>query len=290
MRGNPATANDPAVAEIAALVKQFEDSILKSANKAGPEVSEMYGKLMKEYEETQKLVYSDIAVKIMEETNPEVIGKMLHEVGKTTPFNQVKKIIDYAKKLDVQTGGDILTGIRQSFLAKHLSSSEGQAMNTLGAMQRKLADPDFARTFDALIPEAQKKRLYTLITEAEILGRGVGGELALAVRSTQLAGAQGVAAGGGNAGLLANIVKVTTPAFIAKFSSNPDLTRRMLRMLKTANKYVNNPKDMPPEVYRALSLMLAKFAGEGALEYSEQQAEERMAPIRQQIQQLKQAR
>lgn len=260
MRGDPATANDPAVAELTMIVKGFEESLLKSTRKVDPQLAKTYEKLMKEYEKTQNVLFSDVAVRMMKQGNPEEIGRMLSKPGQVTPVKEIRKIIKEAKKLGVKEGGDILKGIRKGFLAKNLASAEGQGMATLASFKKKLADPDFARTFNELVPEAEKKKLYNLLQEAEILNRGVGGEFSLAVRSAQLAGAQGVIAGGGNAGLIANLAKVLTPAKMAEAVASPETARQMLGMIKTANKYVGTPEKMPPQVARAFATHLANLS------------------------------
>ena len=288
MRGDPATANDPAVAELTAIVKGFEESLLKSARKSSPETAAMYEKLMKEYQAAQELMYSDVAVRIMKEGNPELIGRSLTQQGQVTPYKEVRKIVQEAKKLGVKQGGDVLKGIRQGFLAKHLASAEGQSMATLAKFKNKLADPDFARTFNELIPQSQKQAIFRLLEEAEILNRGVGGEFSLAVRSAQLAGAQGVAVGGGNAGLLANLVKLITPAKLADAVADPKRAQRMLRMMQTANRYANAPDTMPPEVARGLSLMMAKLAGTMAADANEQELTREQQPEIERLEKLQQ--
>jgi len=287
LKGDPATANDPAVAELTGIVKGFEESLLTSARKSDPALADTYEKLMKEYNKTQNILYSDVATKILREGNPELVGRTLAATGTTTPIKELRKIIAEAKKLGVKQGGDVLKGVRKGFLAKHLSAAEGQALNTLSNLKNKLADPDFSRTFNELVPPEEKKRIFRLLEEAEILNRGVGGEFSLAVRSSQLAGAQGVAVGGGNAGLIANTVKLLTPNFIARVSSDPKRAQAMLGLLKTATRYVNVPESMPPEVKRAFALRLAKFMGEGAMEADSAQADAEMAPLRQELEALR---
>lgn len=290
MRGNPATANDPAVAELTNIVKKFEESLLTSARKSSPELADTYEKLMKQYEKTQNILFSDVAVKILNEGSPELVGRSLAAPGLVTPVKEVRKIIAEAKKLGVKQGGDVIKGIRKGFLAKHLSSAEGASLNTLQSFKNKLADPDFARTFNELVPPAEKKRLYRLLEETEILNRGVGGEFSLAVRSAQLAGVQGVAVGGGNAGLIANLAKIITPAKMAEAASDPKLANQMLGMVKIAQKYVNIPEKMPPEVVRAFSAMLAKFSAASASEIEQaerdQKAQEMLPELRNMQQQM----
>lgn len=286
LKGDPATANDPAVAEIANIVKGFEESILKSLKKQQAQarnlgdteqadkikdVLDTYTSLMAKYTESQAIAYSDVAVKIMREGNPEMIGRTLADAGKVTPVKEVRKIITEAKKRGQGAQGDrIIEGIRQGFMQQHLSAPEGgAALDVIRNFEKKLSQPDFRRTFNELFPPADRKRIEQLIREAEILSRGVGGEFSLAVRSAQLAGAQGLATGGGNAGIIANAVKLMTPGFMAKAAANPDLAKQMLGTIKLARKYMNNPEDMPPQVYRALSLMLGKLSVTMAMDAAE---------------------
>lgn len=260
MRGDPATANDPAVAELTMIVKGFEESLLKSTRKVDPQLAKTYEKLMKEYEKTQNVLFSDVAVRMMREGNPEEIGRMLSKPGQVTPVKEVRKIIKEAKKLGVKEGGDIIKGIRKGFLAKNLAAADGQGMTTLAAFKKKLADRDFARTFNELATESEKKAIYKLLQKTEILSRGVGGEFSLAIRSAQLSGAQGILAGGGNAGLIQNLFKLLTPAKLADAVASPKTARQMLGMVETAIKYVRTPDEMPPEVARAFSTHLASLA------------------------------
>ena len=290
LRGNPATANDPAVAEIAKIVKGFEESMLKSLAKqkqtalnAGnteqakriSEVLDNYTDLMKRYEESQKITYSDVAVKIINEGNPEIVGRSLAQVGLITPVKEVRKIIAEAKKRGIMDGVGserIMEGLRQGFLQQHLSAAPGRSLDAIRNFEQKLAQPDFARTYGELIPASQQKVISTLLKEVEILTRGgVGGEFSLAVRSSQLAGAQGLASG---AGLISNTVKLLTPAFLAKYAAKPERAKEMIGTIRMARRYMMNPDEMPPAVRRALALKIGKLSAEMAMDRNEQEMKE----------------
>lgn len=290
LRGNPATANDPAVAEIAKIVKGFEESMLKSlakqkqvAAKAGnteqskriTEVLDNYTDLMKRYEDSQKITYSDVAVDIINEGKPEIVGRSLAQVGLITPVKEVRKIIAEAKKRGVIDGVGserIMEGLRQGFLQQHLSAAPDRALDVIRNFEQKLAQPDFARTYGEIVPASHQKLISTLLKEVEILTRGgVGGEFSLAVRSSQLAGAQGLASG---AGLISNTVKLLTPAFLAKYAARPERAKEMIGTIRMARRYMMNPDEMPPAVRRALALKIGKLSAEMAMENSEREMEE----------------
>lgn len=289
LRGDPSTANDPAVAEIAKIVKGFEDSMLKSlskqkqaALKAGDkeqakriaDVLDGYTDLMKRYEESQKITYSDVATKIIREGNPEVVGRSLAQTGKVTPVKEVRKIVEEAKKRGVLdgTGSErIMLGLRQGFLQQHLSAAPGRSLDAVRNFEQKLAQPDFRRTYNELFSEGQKKTIDTLLKEAEILSRGVGGEFSLAVRSSQLSGAQGAASG---ANLISNTIKLITPAFLAKAAADPSLAKQMIGTIKLARRYMARPDEIPAPVMRALTLMLGKLSVELAVDVRTEQMEE----------------
>jgi threonine aldolase len=69
---------------------------------------------MKEYNETQELLYSDVAKAIIDQGNPELLGKYLTQAGQVTPVQELRKIIAYAKKADVEVGGKIMKGLLKS--------------------------------------------------------------------------------------------------------------------------------------------------------------------------------
>lgn len=280
MKGDPATKADPAVRELTALVKGFEARMLKSAEKADPDIGSMYRNLMKEYNDTQELLYSDVAKALIDQGNPELLGKYLTKAGTVTPVQELKKIIQYAKKADVDAGGNILRGVKQGFLNQHLGSASGQGALKLEQFRKKLADEDFVRTYEELFSPAERERHYKLLEELEILNRGVGGELALSVRSAQVSGVTGAAKG---QSIIANTIKAITPAKLAEAASDPKRAQQMLGLLKSlqASNKANTP--LSPQALRGIGVLL----GETGREMYQQQSDvERQAVRQRQAQEL----
>ena len=280
MKGDPATKADPAVRELTALVKGFEKRLLKSAEKADPEIGKLYKGLMKEYNETQELLYSDVAKAIIDQGNPELLGKYLTQAGQITPVQELRKIIAYAKKADVEVGGKIMKGVKQGFLNRHLGAAKGEGVVKLESFRKKLADEDFVRTYEELFSPAERQRHYRLLDELEILNRGVGGELALSVRSAQVSGVSGAARG---QSIIANVVKAITPAKLAEAASDPKRAQQMLGLLKQVQYANKSNTPLSPQAIRGIGLLL----GETGREMYQQNADvERQATRERQRQEL----
>lgn len=280
MKGDPATKADPAVRELTALVKGFEKRLLKSAEKADPEIGKLYKGLMKEYNETQQLLYSDVAKSIIDQGNPELLGKYLTQAGQVTPVQELRKIIAYAKKADVEVGGKIMKGVKQGFLNRHLGAAKGEGVVKLESFRKKLADEDFVRTYEELFSPAERQRHYRLLDELEILNRGVGGELALSVRSAQVSGVSGAARG---QSIIANVVKAITPAKLAEAASDPKRAQQMLGLLKQVQYANKSNTPLSPQAIRGIGLLL----GETGREMYQQNADvERQAVRERQRQEL----
>jgi hypothetical protein len=259
MKGDPATRGDPAVRELTALVKGFEKRLLTAAKKTDPDIGKTYENLMKEYNETQELLYSDVAKSILDQGNPELLGKYLTQAGTVTPVQELRKIIQLAKKKDVEMGGKIIKGVKKGFLNRHLGAAKGEGVVKLEQFRKKLADEDFVRTYEELFSPAERQRHYQLIEELEILNRGVGGELALSVRSAQVAGATGAAKG---QSIIANTIKAITPAKLAEAASDPKRAQQMLGLMKQIQYANKTNKPLSPQVIRGIGLLLGETGRE----------------------------
>ena len=259
MKGDPATKSDPAVRELTQIVKSFEAKLLESADKADPAIGQTYKTLMKEYNQTQSIVYSDVATSLLQEGSPELLGRYLTQAGEVTPIQELKKIIKLAKKQDVDTGGNLMKGIKKGFLEKNLSAASGEGIAKVENFRKKLADPDFARTFDELFDKSDKARLFKLLDEVEILNRGVGGELALSVRSAQVSGATGAAKG---QSIISNVIKAITPAKLAEAAANPRRANEMLGLLKRFDYAQKNNLPIPPQALRGMAALLGEMGRE----------------------------
>jgi hypothetical protein len=282
MKGDPATRADPAVRELTILTKQFEEKLLESAKKADPEIGDIYSNLMKQYQDSQTLLYSDVANSILKQGSPELLGRYLTQTGEITPIQEVRKIIQQAKKLDVKEGGNIMLGIKRGFLSKSLSAASGQSFSKIETFKNQLADPDVSRTFNELFSSGEKERIFRLLDEAEILSRGVGGEFALSVRSSQYSGAVGAVKG---QSMLSNAVKAITPAKIAEASADPKRAQEMLGLMKKVNESIAANKPIPQKALNGILLLLAETGREMVSQQGEAEREVQRQRLLQEINQ-----
>lgn len=282
MKGDPATRADPAVRELTILTKKFEDKLLESAQKSNPDLKDIYTNLMKQYQDSQSLLYSDVANSILRQGSPELLGRYLTQTGEITPIQEVRKIINQAKKLDVKEGGNIMLGIKRGFLSKSLSAATGQSFSKIDTFKNKLADPDVARTFDELFSSKEKERIFRLLDEAEILSRGVGGELSLSVRSSQYSGAVGALKG---QSILANAVKAITPAKLAEASADPRRAQEMLGLMKKVNESIAENKPIPQKALNGILVLLAETGREMVSQQGEVEREAQRQRLLQEINQ-----
>ena len=275
--GNPATKNDPAVGELTNIVKAFEATMLKSADKHFAKMdipdglleppSGLYRELMKQYNSSQDVLYSSIADSLLKNNKPEKLGDFLSSVGEVTPYKEMQKIMkegefsaDYIKKVN--------DSIESRFLSGFISDANG--LTSLDNLAKKLSDPRFSETFNEVVKPQTKANLMRLVKQADILSRGIGGEAALAVKSAQFSGARGVVRGeGGATGFAVNLLKVLTPSRLAKISSNPDVSNRLLGILKQVEKAPAG--ELPQDVKMGLATLMAYKPFQEIMRESEQE-------------------
>lgn len=265
LKGDPATANDPAVAELAGIVKNFEDQMLKQAGKVNPDIVKQYTEAMEAYSKSQKTLFNDTMVEALKK-DPELVARTLLAPGRTTPIKDIKKLVAEAKKLKAKgklTGevSDPLQGLRRSFLEGALSGEGGQGISQMRGLESKLADPEFRRTFEALFDAQTVAKVDKLIKQAQILSRGPGGELALSVRSRQVTAAESVIRPDRSLTQRAvAIITAMTPNKLAQFITNPSEINRLLNIQSTVLKAYREGKEIPAAALRGLITMVGADA------------------------------
>ena len=152
-----------------------------------------------------------------------------------------------------------MKGVKKGFLNRHLGAARGEGVVKLENFRKKLADEDFVRTYEELFSPAERGRHYQLLEELEVLNRGVGGELALSVRSAQVSGVTGAAKG---QSIIANVVKAITPAKLAEAASDPKRAQQMLGLLKQAQYANKSNTPLSPQAIRGIGLLLGETGRE----------------------------
>jgi len=260
LRGDPATKNDPAVAELASIVNNFETKMLAQAQKTSPELVEMYTKAMKQYSQAQDTLYNN-TMKAALKDDPELVARHLLSYGRVTPIKDIRNLVKEAKKLKSTTGRDVLAGLRRSFMEKALAGEGGQGINQLLNLEKRLGDPDFLRTYEELYDAQTVAKVNKLIKQANILSRGPGGELALSIRSRQATAAESVIRPDRTlAQRFSAVVIANMPRIIAKNITDPASIDRLSNIVKVVIKAENEGKRIPAAAVRGL-LVMAGDAG-----------------------------
>jgi len=260
LKGDPATANDPAVAELAGVVRNFEEQMLKQAGKAKPELVEQYTKAMQAYSKSQRTLFNDTMIEALKK-DPELVARTLLSPGRTTPVKDIKRLVAEAKKLKKSgefkgTVSDPLNGLRRSFLEGALSGEGGKGIEQMRGLESKLADPEFRRTFEALFDAQTVGKIDKLIKQAQILSRGPGGELALSIRSRQASGAEAVInPKRGLTDKAVGVVVAMLPNMMAKYITKADEIDRLLNLTKTIVKAYENEQKIPASAMRGILTM-----------------------------------
>ena len=276
LRGDPTTKSNPAVAELAGIVKQFENTLIEQANKSGPELAKSYQKLMSEYEHSQKVLFSDTMAEALGR-DPELVARTLLSEGRTTPVKEIKKLVAEAKKLrksgDLKgTVSDPLNGLRRSFLERGLAGEGGDGIAQMRGLESKLADPEFRRTFEALFDKGTVSTIDKLIKQAQILSRGPGGELALSIRSRQASAAETVIRPDRTiAQRMTAVLVAKLPNLMAEYVSDKKSIDRLLNLTKVVVRAQEGKKPIPAAAVRGILTMLGGSAVE--VEGQRQQAE-----------------
>jgi hypothetical protein len=265
LRGDPATANNPAVAELTGIVKNFEEQMLKQAGKANPELVEQYTKAMTDYSKTQRTLFNDTMLEALKK-DPELVARTLLAPGRTTPIKDIKRLVAEAKKLKKSgeltgTVSDPLNGLRRSFLEGALSGQGGMGIEQVRGLESKLANPEFRRTFEALFDPQTVGRIDKLIKQAQILSRGPGGELALSIRSRQASAAESVIRPDRSlTQKLIGTVVAMTPSLLTKAVTDPQKMDRLANLMTVVIKAQNEDKRIPPAAVRGILVLIGDAA------------------------------
>lgn len=266
LRGDPATANDPAVAELASIVKNFENQMLTQASKKNPEIVDLYTNAMKSYTQSQDRLFNNTMIEALKK-DPELVARTLLAEGRTTPIRAVRDLVKEAKKLR-RSGEfegpvrDPLNGLRRAFLEKALEGEGGQGIQQLINLRSKLEKVEFRRTFEELYPPETVNKIEKLIRQAEILARGPGGELALSIRSRQATAAESVVRPDRTAGQRTiAFITAQMPSIIAKSITDPARIDRLVNLNSVIIKAQREDRRIPAAAVRGMLTL----AGDAAL-------------------------
>lgn len=239
-------ANSPLVAVLSKNIKAINQAMDLSASKLNPKLKEAYKETSDFYRESITELFPESLAKLNNKT-VERVGDTIFATGNVTEIQQMYKSLERAQTINPKLDVNEIRGSLQKNYLSGLIGTEGQetAVASLLALDKKLQDKKFRRTFDAAIPDEQiRSNIETLVNAARLSQTKPQNTFSLALASAQADSAQKVllgvtagtfAAGGlGLAGTLASAGGILlTPLALAKFSTSKSGVKGLLKAEQT---------------------------------------------------------
>lgn len=238
-----AKPNDPIIVDLLKVKKSLQAQ-MRVAAQQDPQLASAFKSLMADYNKTQNVLYSDTAVSLLRNNQPEEAGRLLASPGMVTQPKMLAQIIAEAQRVSAKgVSSPVMDGLRKGFLEQTLRAADSgvttgkSPFTTVESLTNQLNDPRFSDTFNLLFGQQGRDVAQKLIDEANILSRGVGGELALSVRSRQLGAATGALRPDRSImDRISDIIVLRLPDELAKLIADPKVANRVLNGARMARK------------------------------------------------------
>lgn len=257
LKRNQAEPDSKTVAQLTRLVTSIEKSMDQAGSKfAGTAIpfegrladdtaqnlAEQYKFYSKFYREGIQDLYNDTAAKLLD-VNPEFVGKNIFKAGNVTAWQEATAALNRAKKLNPDLNvQETIQSVRRGYL-EDLLKNEGSFAQLADKLKN---DETLRRTFEAVLPAEQQKRVRTLLNAAKMseVTPSANAPLFFAAQQAQATGAilsLGSLVLSDNARDLAidNPIKsallggviLLGPRFWAKAALNPEATNAALKII-----------------------------------------------------------
>jgi hypothetical protein len=139
----------------------FEGRLAEDTTTTLTDQYKFYSKL---YRDSITDLYTDTTAKLLQK-DPEFVGKTIYQNGNVTAFEETKRALGRAKKLDPTLNvEDTLNNVRRGYVENLLKSED-----TLAKLGPKLeADEALRRTFQTVLTPAQQTNVMKLLKTAEL--------------------------------------------------------------------------------------------------------------------------
>jgi len=158
-----------------------------SAKRFNPVLKAEYDAAGKIYKEGIEAINGDWIVKSLNKSNPALIGEQLVAAGEKMGITQLRALMAKAKELKSTDQGDnVIESIRANYLTSLFPERTAREAESFA---KKMLQPKFKDTFNAIVDKKTGDQLASLAKEVEILRQGlVGSESAasLAVRGREI--------------------------------------------------------------------------------------------------------
>ena len=173
MKADLGSSDSQANALMVKAIKTLEDSMGQAAKNFNPELKASYEAASKIYAEGIKVINGDWIVRSLNKKNPAQIGEDLVSAGEQIGVESVRKLIAKAKELKSNSQGEnILESMKDSYLQSLFPTRSAREAEQFA---KKMLQPKFRDTFNAIVDPATGNKLKQLAEEVSLMQRGLAG-------------------------------------------------------------------------------------------------------------------
>tara|TARA_R110000796_G_C14556994_1_gene434442 strand:+ start:1211 stop:3283 length:2073 start_codon:yes stop_codon:yes gene_type:complete len=251
--------------------KVLEDTMDSAATKLDPSLKKQYSKVTDYYREGQKVVTASYLKQALDVLDPTEIGAILTQGGRSVGLEQIQALKKLAaktqqelpaafletaagKKLSKELGStDPMEGIRKGFLESILKEGGEGGVKSVESLRKKLADPQFKETFNALFSStAIGEKVQVMFDKLDILqrasgGSGAGFQLSIASRE--------IGAMTQPQPIVDKLINIL-PGFVAKRNLSVKKADEMINMISAATAAQKAGKTLPLSFDKMLNNLL----------------------------------
>ena len=229
---------------IARAIGELEKNMDITAKNLGGELSEKYSYVKNFYKSGIDSIHGDWIVKSLKKDNPAKIAEFLVEAGENVGVENINKLVLKAKQLGVGEGGEnVLKSIRNVYLKKQFPNGTANEVETF---LRKINQPAFRDTFNAVMDQQTAKKVLDLAKEVDIMSKGLKGtesSISLSVRSRELQAATKPA--------LSDTLLLVLGGAVRKSLSPEEMTRK-INVAKVINSKILKNQEVPKSLWDKL--------------------------------------
>lgn len=260
---NKSTTKDSDLVEVLGAEVDMYAKVMKEASDTlSPALRKEYEEVTNFYSKSRDVVTASFLDKAVKVLDPSQIGAMLTKDGLEVPVSQIKNLKKLAAELKSKLpkgsavkglDDDPLSGIRKGYLEQMFKLGGEGGQSSLAKFQKKLQEPKFKATFDALFEGTPvAKNMDRMLKDLDILenvNKG-GGGLQLSV-----AGAEYGVAKGANPNILASL-RDLVPSFMAKRNIKQKNVDKLINMIKAATEAERRGVKLSPSYAMELNNLL----------------------------------
>lgn len=260
---NKSTTKDSDLVEVLGAEVDMYAKVMKEASETlSPALRKEYEEVTNFYSKSRDVVTASFLDKAVKVLDPSQIGAMLTKDGLEVPVSQIRNLKKLASELKSKLpkgstvkglDDDPLSGIRKGYLEQMFKLGGEGGQSSAAKFQKKLQEPKFKATFDALFEGTPVvKNMERILKDLDIFENinKAGGGMQLSV-----AGAEYGVAKGANPNILASI-RDLVPSFMAKRAIKQKNVDKLINMIQAATEAERRGVKLSPAYAMELNNLL----------------------------------